>query len=202
MNSLKENIQILHNRGFSYNKISIIIGCAKGTICYHLNSSQKEKTNNRAKKYKKNRHPLIKRIETFHVRVRGNTKKVPLKKWSWECTLKSKIYAFFNRDRKKILRGTMEKTYFKLTFNIKDVFAKFGQITQCYLTGEIIDLSKPETYQLDHKIPWCKGGNATLDNLGICTPIANQAKNAMTPDELIEFCKKVLTHHGYEINEK
>jgi hypothetical protein len=29
--------------------------------------------------------------------------------------------------------------------------------------------------------------------------MANQAKNAMFVNEFLELCKKVLTHHGYEV---
>jgi len=69
----------------------------------------------------------------------------------------------------------------------------------CYLTGEKIDLNKSETYSLDHKIPLSRGGKRELTNMGLATKIANQAKTSMTPDELIEFCKKVLIHNGYKI---
>lgn len=69
----------------------------------------------------------------------------------------------------------------------------------CYLTGEKIDLNKSETYSLDHKIPLSRGGTRELSNMGLTTKIANQAKTSMTPDELIQFCEKVLLHNGYKI---
>lgn len=69
----------------------------------------------------------------------------------------------------------------------------------CYLTGEKIDLNKSETYSLDHKIPLSRGGKRELSNMGLTTKIANQAKTSMTPNELIQFCKKVLNHNGYKI---
>jgi hypothetical protein len=69
----------------------------------------------------------------------------------------------------------------------------------CYLTGEKIDLCKPATYSLDHKLPLSRGGSRDLSNMGLTTKIANQAKHSMTPNELINFCKKVLIHNGYKI---
>lgn len=69
----------------------------------------------------------------------------------------------------------------------------------CYLTGEKIDLDKSNTYSLDHKIPLSRGGKRELSNMGLTTKIANQAKTSMTPDELIQFCEKVLLYNGYKI---
>jgi CRISPR/Cas system Type II protein with McrA/HNH and RuvC-like nuclease domain len=69
----------------------------------------------------------------------------------------------------------------------------------CYLTGEKIDLDKPATYSLDHKIPLSRGGKRELSNMGLTTKIVNQAKTSMTPEEFIELCKKVLVYNGYKI---
>jgi CRISPR/Cas system Type II protein with McrA/HNH and RuvC-like nuclease domain len=69
----------------------------------------------------------------------------------------------------------------------------------CYLTGEKIDLDKTETYSLDHIIPLSRGGTRSIENMGLTIRYANQAKNAMLVGEFLELCKKVLTHHGYEV---
>jgi 5-methylcytosine-specific restriction endonuclease McrA len=69
----------------------------------------------------------------------------------------------------------------------------------CYLTGEQIDLDKPSTYSLDHKIPLSRGGKRELSNMGLTTKIVNQAKTSMNPEEFIELCKKVLVYNGYKI---
>jgi len=84
-------------------------------------------------------------------------------------------------------------------FGWKEVIEKYGWETNCYLTGEKINLKLSETYSLDHIIPQSKGGNSTLDNLGITTQRANQAKSDMMVNEFLELCKMVLENHGYYI---
>jgi 5-methylcytosine-specific restriction endonuclease McrA len=85
----------------------------------------------------------------------------------------------------------------KSTFTVKDVIEKFGENPICYLTGEQIDINKPRTYHFDHIIPRSRGGDSSIDNLGICTKRANLAKHDMTPDEFEHLCKRVLEHNGY-----
>ena len=84
-------------------------------------------------------------------------------------------------------------------FTIDDVISKFGLNPRCYITGRLIDINKPKTYNFDHKIPTSRGGNNNIDNLGICTILANQAKFNMTPDELFNFCREVLEYQGYGV---
>lgn len=83
----------------------------------------------------------------------------------------------------------------KPLFSVDDVIAKFGDNPSCYLTGQPIDISKPRTYSFDHIIPKSRGGDNSLDNLGLCTKAANQAKNDMTLDEFINSCKQVVKHN-------
>ena len=85
--------------------------------------------------------------------------------------------------------------YVKPSFSVDDVIKKFGEHPTCYLTGEPIDIFKPRTYNFDHKIPRSRGGDNSLDNLGLCTKKANHAKYNMTPDEFINFCKKVVDYN-------
>ncbi len=79
------------------------------------------------------------------------------------------------------------------------IISMFNQNPVCYLTGDQIDINKPRTYNFDHIIPRSKGGQNTLDNLGICTKVVNMAKNDMSPDEFFNLCKKVLEYNGYEV---
>ncbi|WP_394999936.1 HNH endonuclease domain-containing protein [Acinetobacter sp.] len=78
---------------------------------------------------------------------------------------------------------------------------QFIQSPVCYLTGEQLDLTKSSTFSLDHKIPSSKGGDNSLENLGLCSWKVNQAKGDLSPQEFIELCKKVLIHNGYKVAE-
>src|SRR5690606_30698042 len=84
-------------------------------------------------------------------------------------------------------------------FTLEDIINKFGEKPICYLTGEEIDIYQPRTYQFDHKIPRSRGGENSIENLGIVTKQANKSKTDMTPDEYFNLCKRVLEHQGYKI---
>ncbi len=81
----------------------------------------------------------------------------------------------------------------------QEVEKKLGDSPICYLTGEPIDLSEMSKYSLDHIIPISKGGTSTLDNLGLATKIANQAKSDLTKEEFLALCVKVLQHNSYRV---
>jgi 5-methylcytosine-specific restriction endonuclease McrA len=102
-----------------------------------------------------------------------------------------------NKINKKLYKFQKDNTMDK--FTVQDVKDKLGEHPVCYLTGEQIDINKPNTYQFDHIIPRSRGGQSTLDNLGICTKRANLSKSDMTPDEFFNFCKIVLENQGYKV---
>ena len=78
-----------------------------------------------------------------------------------------------------------------MRFSTQDVLDKFGETPKCYLTGIQLDLKDSTSFELDHIIPKCKDGPNTLDNLGICCPEANRAKNGMELDDFIAMCKAI-----------
>ncbi len=84
--------------------------------------------------------------------------------------------------------------------NFDLVQRKIGENPICYLTGEPIDTSDLASYSLDHINPISKGGDSSLENLGITTRKANQSKSDLTHKEFLELCKKVLIHHGYNVS--
>ena len=91
------------------------------------------------------------------------------------------------------------RTRVERNITLDDLIAHIGDSPICYLTGRTIDITKPRTYQFDHKLPRSKGGENSLDNLGITTKEANQAKHNMTEEEFVQLCKDVLVHRGYSI---
>lgn len=81
-------------------------------------------------------------------------------------------------------------------FSVQDVIDKFGEDTTCYLTGEPINIYNTKSYEFDHKIPKSRGGDNSLENLGICTTRVNQAKKDLTIEEFISMCKSVAKYSG------
>lgn len=183
---LSKKIKELKESGLSYRKIQEELGCSKGTISYHLGSGQKEKANKRKINNRTLLHPFSRKLETFKSHyTKPKTRK---ELHEWKKLLKLKIESFF-RDRKTMKNNTE-------TFTVEDIIKKFGENPRCYLTDDEIDIYKPRTYHFDHIVPVSKGGENSIDNLGICTKEANMAKYDMTLEELLEFCKKVLKKHS------
>lgn len=70
----------------------------------------------------------------------------------------------------------------------------------CYLTGRPIDLMAPSTWHCDHIVPVSKGGDNSLDNLGLTCKEANLAKANLSLEDFLSLCIEVLKHHGYDVN--
>lgn len=169
----KEEILKLRKKGKSYNDIAQKLGCSKGTISYHCGDGQKEKTRNR---HRKSRN------------TPGGAVRQKLSRY-----LKRKVYDYKrggHNNRGSVINGYVGKERF---------INKIINNPVCYITGDIIDLTKPSTYNLDHKIPLSRGGRHSLNNFGLTTKRANMSKYDMTIEELIEFCIKTLEYRGYKI---
>lgn len=180
----KNQILDLRNQGKTYNEISSILGISKGLISYHCGDGQKEKNKKRLLKFKSKSSPLLYKFYRF-IKEKPNIQK-----------------SIISSDRKRFLNKYHNFIRNSMTdnFTIDDVIKKFGENPKCYLTGVEIDISKPKTYQFDHIIPISRGGDNSLDNLGLCSNRANISKNDMTPQEFIDFCKKVLEHNNYIVS--
>ncbi len=176
---MKDEIIRLWNEGYSYNNISKMLGCSKGTISYHCGKGQKEKTGIRRKKRREN--ILLAKVERFLYAKKKNVTESIRKFQKRDNSFKDKINPNISK-----------------TFKWNDVIEKFGENTKCYLSGEEINLYE-NNYNLDHILPTSRGGNNSLDNLGITHKIVNSMKSDLTPDELIEWCKKILEYNGYVI---
>jgi hypothetical protein len=113
--------------------------------------------------------------------------------------LKRKLYKLLSRKMMNYSRGRGDVAERKLDYPA--IIARLILSPVCYLTGEKLDLSKPETYQLDHKMPVCRGGDSLEQNIGLTTRWANQSKLDLTPEEFIDLCKKVLEYNGFSVRE-
>lgn len=185
---MKEKILKLREEGKSYKQIVKELGCSIGTVSYHCGKNQKEKTKARSSKNRLTsvicskldkycRKQLQSKADDFQ-RERPNRYDPEKKK-----------YIFIGKHLNK-------------EFGYKDVINKLGDNPVCYLTGKPIDLLLPKTYAFDHIIPPSRGGNNSLENLGLSRKIANSAKSNMLVSEFVELCKEVLEFNGYEIRKR
>lgn len=196
MKDIKKEILRLRDEGKSYKEIQKELGCSKGTISYHCGEGQKEKSQNRQRKLRKD-NVLIRKVDHFkqptaHRKERqkkedelvsGTTKR-----------LQSKADDF---QRERAGRG--HGKHLEKAFSYKDVLDYYGEQTTCYLTGRTINLLEPRSYHFDHKVPASKGGDTSFNNLGIACKEANKAKDDLSIEEFIQLCKDVLEHNGYVI---
>lgn len=187
--NLKNQILELSTQGKSYTEIQQILNCSKGTISYHIGNGQKTKSLIRQRLNRKKKHPYAKKLEAFISRsCTKNLTKNQIHKW--KKIIQSKIETFCSR------KNGERDMYTKPTFTVEDIIKKFGENPKCYLTGQDINIYEPRTYAFDHKIPVSRGGDNSINNLEICTKRANAAKTDMTPEEFIDFCKKVIEYNS------
>lgn len=175
---MKEKILKLRGEGKSYKQIQLILNCSKSTISYYCGEGQKEKTKERTKQRREN--ILLKKVEDFKYRKLRNNKE--------------KVRRFNKRDNENGYTNKILEQNFLWT----DVLDRFGENSFCYLSGEKINLLE-DSYSLDHIIPHSRGGDNSIENLGITHEIVNKMKSDLKPDELIFWCKKILEFNGYKI---
>jgi 5-methylcytosine-specific restriction endonuclease McrA len=175
-NDISTQIAKLKIEGFSNSEIAKKLGIARSKVYYHSNPEYRALKIYQNKK-RKNSHTYISKLITFTTKTKINNRTETNNKYQ----IYSKIYGF---------------TEGKMSFDYKDIINKFGEKPKCYLTGVEIDIDKPKTFSFDHKIPRSRGGENSLENLGICTSDANQAKRDKTPEEFIELCKMVVNHNS------
>jgi predicted transcriptional regulator len=181
---MKEKILELREKGYSYKKICDELNCSKGTVSYHLGENQKEKTLNRKRNMRQN--VLVRKLETFKHRKKRYVDEM--------------IRKFNKRDGSLSKKDKINKKI-ETSFTLDDVIEKYGVDTICYLSGEKINLFE-NNYNFDHIHPSSKGGDNSLENLGIAHNITNKMKGDLLVEELFEWCKKILEHNGYMVTKK
>jgi 5-methylcytosine-specific restriction endonuclease McrA len=98
----------------------------------------------------------------------------------------NKIHPLLQKKKRFMIKGTI------VPFSINELKEKIGNSPRCYLTGEPIDLLKPETYSLDHKLPISRGGKSSLENCELLKSEINQSKYNLTPEEFFKLCQRVV----------
>lgn len=170
---MKDKILELRLQGKTYNQIVKILNCSKSTVSYYCGKEQKEKNKQRARKRRENdKGRIFKKIDNFLIKRIGDFK--------------------IERTNGKIVGN----------FSSKDAIKILSENPVCYLTGKQIDLKDRKSFELDHIIPASRGGENTLENMGLTCKEANRAKHDLTKEEFINLCKNVLIYQGYEIKLK
>lgn len=167
---MKDKILQLRAEGKSFREIEKILKCSKSLISFHCSIGQKEKSKERTKK-SRTKNTLVKKTDNFRYKVSS-----------------------FQRRNGSKLKSTRDKT-----FTNKELEEKIGQNPVCYLSGEPIDLSESRLFEFDHILPPAKGGDNSLDNLGLTLKKFNRMKQDMEFSEFLEACQKVLIYNGYKV---
>jgi len=178
---MKTKILKLREEGKSYHEICQLLNCSKSLINYYCAPSGKEKVINRFKQLKID-NPLIVKVSNFKNRLKVKTEG-------------------FQHSQTNVGGGRKIPYDSQLmNFSWQDVYQLIQNNPKCYLTGDSLDLNQARGISLDHIIPVSKGGTNSLENLGICTDIANRSKSDMSLDDYLIHCQKVLEKFGYKVS--
>jgi 5-methylcytosine-specific restriction endonuclease McrA len=185
----KEILQ-LREQGLSYREIQKELGCSKGTISYHLGKGQKEKTNCK-QQLRRSVDPLVRRCDRFQETYKPTTyERIVTRDLETVLKNKCKRFRYISQKEKKVT------TRWEYT----ELMEREGVSPTCYLTGSGIDWDDTTSYHLDHIVPRSRGGSNSLDNCGLASAKANQMKGDMTVEEMLDMCKTILEHNGYDVS--
>ena len=187
MTPLNKQIIALRKKGLTFNQIAKQLLCSKSTVSYALRKKTRDIVKEKQNNYPRHLKKINSKIYSFtNPRISTQTKA------AW----------YLNKSPRQISKSisTKASTFQRtMTFNYKDVYAKYGDHFPCALTGRPLEFNEPQTYEYDHILPTSRGGDNSIDNLQLLCPEANKAKGMMTDDEFKDLCREVIIHAGYKI---
>lgn len=186
----REDFLLLRGENLTYTEISQRLGCSISTVCYYLADGQAEKQANRQRKLLFSK-PLYTQYRNFISEARSKSvlpKEEPVGSHSKRMRHKLKDY-----------QRTREGAYTSKDISYEEVLDKVGESPVCYLSGRSIDARNTRELHFDHIVPRSKGGDNSLENLGVACRSANIAKNNLSVEELLVLCQDILVHNGYTV---
>ena len=141
MTPLNKKIIALRQKQYSYRQIAKELNCSLSTVSYALRKKTRDKVKKKTAEVPSNEKKILNKIYCFKNSYLSNKPKA-----AW----------YINKTQRQINQSICVKaSRFQrtMTFNYKDVLAKYGEHFPCALTGRPIDFYKPETYEYDHIQP-------------------------------------------------
>lgn len=187
MTPLNKQIIALRQKRLTFAQIAKQLKCSKSTVSYALRKKTRERSKEKHAEYPRHFKKTNSKIYSF-----TNPRISTRNKAAWYINKSP-------RQSSKAITDKASRFQRPMTFNYKDVHAKYGDHFPCALTGRPLEFNEPQTYEYDHILPTARGGDNTIDNLQLLCPEANKAKGMMTDDEFKDLCREVIIHAGYKI---
>ena len=188
----------LRESGWGYKAIAKELGINKSIVSYICNPKTRQTAKKKVKRYQaehKFSYYFTKRLSNFFGRKKRKYSGLMNKCEDWNHSFRSRVSLFRRRGLNVVGKNGYSYMDALEYFNLVD-----KKTIKCYLTGQLIDITK-DNYSLDHIKCTSKNGENSLQNMGICTFKANMSKSDMDLTEYLDLCKQVLINYGFEVKD-
>ena len=173
---------------------------SKGSISPHFNQVSREKILERTNKYRSTIEGMLnKRLHKFNETKRQLSDIVEMLPTNKHETVRQLIRdRLKNGHTNKGRNGMLATEYIKYWEDHKDleIISETEWRMPCNVCGKELTITpKGENMQLDHIIPFSRGGLNQLDNMIPVHKICNQSKADMTKQEHLELCIEIVKNN-------